>query len=318
MKKIYKQYLEAIMMNDEDKVKIIIPVTAGLIVKEGENGEKLLLLIQRAKEDHWPNFWEAPRGKCDKPMGEKGQYLLPIREFRYHAIVTDDSQHSPAAIMKFALKRANMENYLKELPESLKSMVLLKYLNLKGNLLTSLPEFLGNYSKMRELYLGSNYINEIPESIGNMAFLRILSAGSNKLKTLPKSLGRLKNLEKLILNTNELVSLPNSLVNLRNLKHLNLTFNRLGDFPIIIEILREYGCKVILSNEDYDPFELSNDGILSALNDNIPYSTNDLAKKMKIMTDIDLRTLKFKLKGLADKGLLLIYKKDNRNVWKIK
>jgi len=69
MQKIYKTYLEA-MMNDEAKVKIIIPVTAGLIVKEGENGEKLLLLIQRAKEDHWPNFWEAPRGKCDKPMGE--------------------------------------------------------------------------------------------------------------------------------------------------------------------------------------------------------------------------------------------------------
>ncbi len=70
MQKIYKQYLEAIMMNDDNKVKIIIPVAAGLIVKEGENGEKLLLLIQRAADDHWPNFWEAPRGKCDKPKGE--------------------------------------------------------------------------------------------------------------------------------------------------------------------------------------------------------------------------------------------------------
>jgi Leucine-rich repeat (LRR) protein len=210
------------------------------------------------------------------------------------------------------------ENYLIELPECLKSMKSLKYLNLKGNLLTSLPDFLGNYSKMRELYIGSNIITEIPESIGNMEFLRILSAGSNKLKAIPKSLGRLKNLEKLILNTNELTFLPDSLVKLMNLKYLNLAFNRLGKFPTIMHILKEYGCKVILSNEDYDPFELSNDGILRALGDNIPYSTNDLAKKMKIMTDIDLRTLKFKLKGLADNGLVLIYKKDNRIIWKIK
>jgi 8-oxo-dGTP pyrophosphatase MutT (NUDIX family) len=70
MKKIYKQYLEAIMMNDEDKVKIIIPVTGGLIIKEGENGETLLLLIQRSSTDHFPDFYEYPRGKCDKPMGE--------------------------------------------------------------------------------------------------------------------------------------------------------------------------------------------------------------------------------------------------------
>lgn len=69
MKKIYKTYLESIM-GDEDKVKVIMPVAAGLVVKEGENGERLLLLIQRAADDHWPNFWEAPRGKCDKPKGE--------------------------------------------------------------------------------------------------------------------------------------------------------------------------------------------------------------------------------------------------------
>jgi len=92
MQKIYKTYLEA-MMNDEAKVKIIIPVSAGLIVKEGESGEKLLLLIQRAKDDHFPNHWEFPRGRCDKPMGENlihclkrevkeetGLDVIPIKE----------------------------------------------------------------------------------------------------------------------------------------------------------------------------------------------------------------------------------------------
>jgi len=92
MQRTYKTYLEA-MMNDEAKVKIVIPVAAGLIVKEGENGEKLLLLIQRSKDDHWPNFWEVARGKCDKPMGENiihclkrevkeetGLDIIPIKE----------------------------------------------------------------------------------------------------------------------------------------------------------------------------------------------------------------------------------------------
>jgi 8-oxo-dGTP pyrophosphatase MutT (NUDIX family) len=69
MKKIYKYYLES-LINDESKVKTIMPVAAGLIIKEGENGEKLLLLIQRSSSDFWPDFWEAARGKCDKPMGE--------------------------------------------------------------------------------------------------------------------------------------------------------------------------------------------------------------------------------------------------------
>ncbi|MHA1623479.1 MAG: NUDIX hydrolase, partial [Candidatus Heimdallarchaeaceae archaeon] len=31
---------------------------------------QLALIIQRAADDHWPNVWEFPRGKCDKPMGE--------------------------------------------------------------------------------------------------------------------------------------------------------------------------------------------------------------------------------------------------------
>ena len=89
-----KKYLESIMtIDDEKKVKVIMPVAAGLIIKKGNNGERLLLLIQRAKEDHWPNFWEAPRGKCDKGKNESlihclkrevkeetGLDVIPIKE----------------------------------------------------------------------------------------------------------------------------------------------------------------------------------------------------------------------------------------------
>ena len=57
-------------IGDEQKAETIMIVAAGVICKEGENGEKMVLLIQRSKDDHWPLHFEFPRGKCDKPIGE--------------------------------------------------------------------------------------------------------------------------------------------------------------------------------------------------------------------------------------------------------
>lgn len=55
---------------DLSKVKTKMNAAAGVIFKEGDNYEQLVLLIQRAVDDHWPQFWEFPRGKCDQPVGE--------------------------------------------------------------------------------------------------------------------------------------------------------------------------------------------------------------------------------------------------------
>lgn len=59
------------MIGDEDKVETIVKVAAGIIMKEDENGTKMVLLIQRAADDHWPLHFEFPRGKCDKSPNEK-------------------------------------------------------------------------------------------------------------------------------------------------------------------------------------------------------------------------------------------------------
>lgn len=55
---------------DTSNVTKRVNAAAGVIMKYDENDRKQILLLQRAKEDHWPNFWEFPRGKCDKPIGE--------------------------------------------------------------------------------------------------------------------------------------------------------------------------------------------------------------------------------------------------------
>ena len=59
------------MIGDEDKVETIVKVAAGIIMKKDENGSKMILLIQRAADDHWPLHFEFPRGKCDRGPNEK-------------------------------------------------------------------------------------------------------------------------------------------------------------------------------------------------------------------------------------------------------
>ena len=64
-----KLYLES-MIADDEKVEEVMNVAAGVIVKEDENGNPMVLLIQRAADDHWPLHFEFPRGKCDNGKNE--------------------------------------------------------------------------------------------------------------------------------------------------------------------------------------------------------------------------------------------------------
>ncbi len=43
-----------------------VNVIGAVIIKMGDEGKPMVLLIQRASDDHWPLFWEIPRGKCDR------------------------------------------------------------------------------------------------------------------------------------------------------------------------------------------------------------------------------------------------------------
>lgn len=68
-------YLETIF-SDKQYIKKRNKVAAGIIIKEGDNGEQLLLLIQRSESDHWPLYWEPPRGKCDAGPNESLNHCL--------------------------------------------------------------------------------------------------------------------------------------------------------------------------------------------------------------------------------------------------
>jgi len=67
------KYIDVLTENigDRKDVKIKMNAAAGVIMREDENGTRQILLIQRSTDDHWPNHWEFPRGKCDHGKTEK-------------------------------------------------------------------------------------------------------------------------------------------------------------------------------------------------------------------------------------------------------
>lgn len=60
-------------IEDKFPVRKKVKVACAIIMKKGDNDENLILLIQRAADDHWPLHWEAPRGKCD--VGENEELI---------------------------------------------------------------------------------------------------------------------------------------------------------------------------------------------------------------------------------------------------
>ena len=79
MKKLYQTFFET-MIGTEDNIEKFVKVGGAIIIKEGKNREKLALLVQRAADDHWPNAWEYPRGKCHKSENIKKCIQREVKE----------------------------------------------------------------------------------------------------------------------------------------------------------------------------------------------------------------------------------------------
>jgi len=67
---------ESFLIGQDKKIIKTINVAGGVITKKGENDETMVLLLQRAADDHWPLHYEFCRGKCDKPIGEDLKHCL--------------------------------------------------------------------------------------------------------------------------------------------------------------------------------------------------------------------------------------------------
>jgi len=61
--------LENILKDTNDSI-VERSNSAGAIILKEKDGRPFVLLIKRAKEDHWSHHWEFPRGKCDRTKNE--------------------------------------------------------------------------------------------------------------------------------------------------------------------------------------------------------------------------------------------------------
>jgi uncharacterized protein (TIGR02996 family) len=105
-----------------------------------------------------------------------------------------------------------VERRLTALPERLRQVRGLTFLNLHGNELTGLPDWIGELTNLEYLGVGSNPLASLPESIGNLSRLKRLSCtGVKGLRKLPDGIGRIARLEVLHLSFNELEILPDSI-----------------------------------------------------------------------------------------------------------
>lgn len=97
--------IQEALIGDEDDVEYNLDVASGIIMKIDENNRKWVLLLQRSKDDHWPNFWEFPRGKCDKPVGESlfgcaareikeetGLDIIPLKRIDTYEYIADQGK----------------------------------------------------------------------------------------------------------------------------------------------------------------------------------------------------------------------------------
>eukprot|EP00794_Sanderia_malayensis_P006988 gene6988-7773_t len=129
------------------------------------------------------------------------------------------------------------ENYLKELPESLDSLVNLKELYLSSNRFTNMPICLFNpviRSSLRLLDMSSNLLEAVPYQLCWMENLTNLQLDNNKINMLPNNIGMLKSLRYLSVAHNCLTYLPYEF-SILNIDSLDLSRNPFGtqaDNPI--------------------------------------------------------------------------------------
>lgn len=79
--KLYQEFFES-NISDENKIKKRTNVAGGVLMKKGENDEDLVLLIRRSKDDHWPGFYEIPRGGCEDNIKNESLRHCCIREVK--------------------------------------------------------------------------------------------------------------------------------------------------------------------------------------------------------------------------------------------
>ncbi len=98
-------------------------------------------------------------------------------------------------------------NAIRSIPESVRGLHSLTYLDLRNNQLSVLPREIC-FLPLQVFLISNNRLVSLPDELGRMTELTELDAACNQITHLPTRLGELTNLRSLNLRQNQLVYLP--------------------------------------------------------------------------------------------------------------
>uniref|UniRef100_A0A8C0GTP7 Leucine rich repeats and calponin homology domain containing 2 n=1 Tax=Chelonoidis abingdonii TaxID=106734 RepID=A0A8C0GTP7_CHEAB len=153
----------------------------------------------------------------------------------------------PPDVWLFApLETLNLyHNCIKSIPEAIKNLQMLTYLNISRNLLATLPKYLFDLP-LKVLVVSNNKLVSIPEEIGKLRDLMELDISCNEIQVLPQQIGKLQSLRELNIRRNNLHVLPDELGDLPLVK-LDFSCNKITEIPICYRKLRHLQV-IILDN----------------------------------------------------------------------
>jgi internalin A len=120
---------------------------------------------------------------------------------------------------------------LRSLPESIRSLKWLRYLNASNNHLTEIPDWIGELTELRDLQLYFSHVKTLPQGLRRLQDLTSLTISKGNPSAAAEVIGSLTSLERLILDDLNLKVVPEWTRALRNLKILSFEGNRLTELP---------------------------------------------------------------------------------------
>ncbi|XP_050076649.1 leucine-rich repeat and calponin homology domain-containing protein-like [Anopheles maculipalpis] len=117
-----------------------------------------------------------------------------------------------------------------ELPEDITCLAFLERLLVYHNTIRSVPETIRGLHSLTYLDLRNNQLSVLPREICALP-LQVLLVSNNRLATLPDELGRMEKLTELDAACNQITHLPARMGDLRNMRSLNLRCNQLVYLP---------------------------------------------------------------------------------------
>uniref|UniRef100_A0A182NP00 Calponin-homology (CH) domain-containing protein n=1 Tax=Anopheles dirus TaxID=7168 RepID=A0A182NP00_9DIPT len=117
-----------------------------------------------------------------------------------------------------------------ELPEDITCLAFLERLLVYHNTIRSVPETIRGLHSLTYLDLRNNQLSVLPREICALP-LQVLLVSNNRLATLPDELGRMEKLTELDAACNQITHLPARMGDLRSMRSLNLRSNQLVYLP---------------------------------------------------------------------------------------